>query len=259
MRIHGKWLATTAILTVGLAFSPPPALHAQSGVALTGQVSSPEEGAMEGVLVTARKTGATFTVTVVSDDKGRYSFPAAKLEPGHYALTIRAAGYDPDPTLAADVSADKPASADIKLHKINTKKLSSQLSNGEWMMSVPGSEQQKMQLTNCVSCHTVERIVRSTYDADEFANLVLPRMGSYANQSMPSHVQRRQAERLLEERGDQRRQAQLATAKFLASINLSESDTWKYELKTLPRRKGPLGTRISASRLSASSTRNRAR
>ncbi len=236
MRMHGKWLATTAILTVGFAFAPPPALHAQAGVALSGQVSSQEEGAMEGVLVSARKTGASFTVTVVSDDKGHYAFPAAKLEPGHYTLTIRAGGYEPAGTVAADVSADKPASADIKLQK--TKQLASQLSNGEWMMSVPGSDQQKMQLTNCVSCHTVERVVRSTHNADEFADQVLPRMAAYANQSMPIHPQRRQAERLLEERGDQRKQAQLATAKFLASINLSATDTWKYELQTLPRPKG---------------------
>src|SRR5437879_6764130 len=117
MRIHGKWLASTAILTVGLALSQPHALHAQAGVALTGQVSWQEEGAMEGVLVTARKTGSSFTVTVVSDDKGHYSFPAAKLEPGHYNLTIRAAGYEPQGTLGADVSADKPAGADIRLHK----------------------------------------------------------------------------------------------------------------------------------------------
>ena len=193
---------------------------------------------MEGVLVSARKTGASFTVTVVSDDKGHYAFPAARLAPGHYTLSIRAAGYEPQGALAADVSADKPASADIALHKVGTKQLASQLSNGEWMMSVPGSDQQKMQLTNCVSCHTVERIVRSTHDANEFANDILPRMGAYANQSMPIHPQKRQAERLLEERGDQRKQAQLAAAKFLASINLSESDTWKYELKTLPRPKG---------------------
>jgi streptogramin lyase len=236
MHMHGKWLATTAILTVGFAFAPPPGLHAQSGAALSGQVSSQEEGAMEGVMVSARRTGASFTVTVVSDDKGHYAFPAAKLEPGHYTLTVRAGGYEHVGLLAADVSADKPASADIKLQK--TKELASQLSNGEWMMSVPGSDQQKMQLTNCVSCHTVERIVRSTHNADEFANQVLPRMAGYANQSMPIHPQVRQAERLLEERGDQRKQAQLATAKFLASINLSESDTWRYELKTLPRPKG---------------------
>jgi virginiamycin B lyase len=237
MRLHGKWLASTAILTVGIAFAPPPALHAQTSVALMGQVSSPEEGAMEGVLVSARKTGASFTVTVVSDDKGHYAFPAAKLEPGHYTLSIRAGGYESAAALAADVSADKPASADIKLQKA-TKNLASQLSNGEWMMSVPGSDQQKINLTNCVSCHTVERIVRSTHNVEEFAEQVLPRMARYANQSMPIHPQVRQAERLLEERGDQRKQAQLATAKFLASINLSESDTWKYELKTLPRPKG---------------------
>src|ERR1700680_2735464 len=115
MRIHGKWLATTAILTVGLAFAPPPALHAQSGVALTGQVSSQEEGAMEGVLVSARKTGASFTVTVVSDDKGHYSFPAAKLEPGHYTLTIRAGGYELDSPKAVDLPAAQTATAEMQL------------------------------------------------------------------------------------------------------------------------------------------------
>ena len=100
MRLHGKWLASTAILTVGFAFAPPPALQAQTSVALSGQVSSQEEGAMEGVLVSARKTGASFTVTVVSDEKGHYAFPAAKLEPGHYTLSIRAGGYEPAATLA---------------------------------------------------------------------------------------------------------------------------------------------------------------
>ena len=128
---------------------------------------------------------------MVSDDKGHYAFPAAKLEPGHYTLSIRAGGYEPAAALAADVGAAKPATADIKLQKA-TKKLASQLSNGEWMMSVPGSDQQKMNLTNCVSCHTVERIVRSTHNVEEFAEQVLPRMARYANQSMPIHPQVRQ-------------------------------------------------------------------
>jgi streptogramin lyase len=236
MRIHAKWLATAASLTVGLALSAPASLHAAGTVALTGHVSSAEEGAMEGVLVSARKTGASFTVTVVTNEQGEYAFPADRLEPGHYTLQIRAVGYELGGPQAADVSADKAATADIKLQK--TKKLASQLSNGEWIMSVPGTDAQKMNLTNCVSCHTLERIVRSTHDFDEFAHGVLPRMGGYANQSMPIHPQKRQAERLLEERGEQRNQARESYAKFLASINLSEHDTWPYELKTLPRPKG---------------------
>ena len=43
--------------------------------ALTGQVTSTEEGPMEGVLVSAKKAGSTITITVVSDEQGRYSFP----------------------------------------------------------------------------------------------------------------------------------------------------------------------------------------
>ena len=35
--------------------------------ALTGQVTSAKEGAMEGVLVTAKKQGSTMSTTVVSD------------------------------------------------------------------------------------------------------------------------------------------------------------------------------------------------
>ena len=51
---------------------------------------------MEGVLVSAKKAGSTITITVVSDKDGRFSFPASKLEPGQYALRIRAIGYDLD-------------------------------------------------------------------------------------------------------------------------------------------------------------------
>jgi len=45
---------------------------------------------MEGVLVTAKKTNSTIAITVVTDAQGRYRFPSAKLEPGHYAISIRA-------------------------------------------------------------------------------------------------------------------------------------------------------------------------
>ena len=66
-----------------------PAGIGADAAALTGQVTSAEEGAMGGVLVSAKKAGSTVTITVVSDAQGNYSFPAAKLEPGQYSLRIR--------------------------------------------------------------------------------------------------------------------------------------------------------------------------
>jgi virginiamycin B lyase len=86
-------------------------------VALTGQVASGEEGAMEGVLVTARKAGSTVAVTVVTGKDGRYSFPASRLEPGPYAIKIRAVGYDLDSQGTVEVGADTSTTLDIRLKK----------------------------------------------------------------------------------------------------------------------------------------------
>src|SRR5437016_4192176 len=66
----------------------------QTAAALTGVVSSQEEGKMEGVLVTARRDGANFDVTVVSDAQGKFSFPRTHVQSGRYAVKIRAIGYD---------------------------------------------------------------------------------------------------------------------------------------------------------------------
>jgi streptogramin lyase len=209
---------------------------AAAQTALSGTVSSAEEGAMEGVLVRAKKAGSTITVTVVSDAKGRYAFPGGKLPPGNYGLRIRAAGYDLAGPDSAEIVAGKTATADLKLKK--TSDLAAQLSNGEWLASFPGTDQQKAVMRNCVGCHTLERIARSQYDADTFMKVILPRMQGYVNQSMPQAPQLRRAERLMEERGDQRVQVYRTTAEFLATINRSGSGTWKYELKTLPRPTG---------------------
>jgi virginiamycin B lyase len=198
---------------------------------LSGTVTSMEEGAMEGVVVSAKKEGSTITVSVVTDGQGRYSFPAAKLAPGSYALRIRAVGYELQPTMAS-----VPGNFDLRLEK--TKDLAAQLSNGEWLASFPGKEAQKGVLLNCVGCHTLERIARSAYDADTFMKTLLPRMQGYVNQSIPQHPQLRRAERLMEERGDQRVQVYRTTAEFLSTINLGSAKQWSYPLKTLPRPAG---------------------
>ena len=85
------------------------------------------------------------------------------------------------------MSADEDHDADIKLKK--TKNLAGQLTNAEWMMSIPGTEEQKADLLNCVGCHTLERVVRSTHDADEWTH-VISRMMGYGAVSQPIKPQR---------------------------------------------------------------------
>ena len=228
------------LMSVGLAFALAGAgllpARAQTPAALTGQVTSGEEGPMEGVLVSAKKAGSTVTITVVSDAQGNYSFPAAKLEPGQYSLRIRAVGYDLDRPASVDLAAQQPAKYDLKLRK--TEDLAAQLSNAEWLASFPGTDQQKNAMLGCVGCHTLERVARSTHKPDDFIHVTLPRMQGYVNQSIPAAPQLRRGERRMEERGDQRVQVYRGMADFLGGVNLSSGPQWSYALKTLPRPKG---------------------
>src|SRR5438876_4580058 len=161
--------------------------YAQAAATLTGQVSSAEEGAMEGVVVSAKKGGSTISISVVTDARGRFAFPVARLEPGHYTLKARGAGFELDGAKAADVAAGSEAKADIKLKKV--KNLSAHLTNAEWMSSMPGTDEQKRFLLNCNGCHTIERIMKSAYDADGFLQ-IFQRMAGYYPGSTPLKPQR---------------------------------------------------------------------
>jgi streptogramin lyase len=217
---------TAGILVTGISV---PGARAQAPAALTGQVSSAAEGAMEGVVVSAKRDGATVTISVVSDKTGKFSFPASKLEPGRYTLVIRAVGYDLEGPKTTEVAAGG-SNVDIKLKP--TRSLPRQLTNAEWLASFPGSDAQKKALLNCIGCHDLDRVVSSTHDAHEFLQ-VFERMAGYYPGSTPQFPQRLN--------GEARRnlgQGFQAMAEYLASVNLSVDDTWGYPLKTFARPSG---------------------
>jgi streptogramin lyase len=225
-------IATTAVATTAfVAMTVSPAL-AQDAAALSGTISSAKEAAMEGVVVSARKDGATITVSVISDDKGHFSFPASRLGAGHYTLAIRAVGYDLDGPKDTTVAAGQEDKVDIKLKPARS--LAAQLTNAEWLISMPGTDDQKRLVLDCNSCHTLERIVRSTHDTEEFQQVFL-RMAGYYPGSTPLKPQRLvgDAVRRLISAEDAPK-----AAEWLAGLNLSQQDTWSWPLKTLPRLTG---------------------
>ncbi|MBV8835011.1 MAG: carboxypeptidase regulatory-like domain-containing protein, partial [Alphaproteobacteria bacterium] len=226
---HVMRAAAFALLAclLGVHAGYPPARAEMRAPPLSGIVSSTEEGAMEGVLVSARRDGSPITITVVSDAQGRYRFPADRLSAGRYTLTIRAVGYALDAPQAAEVSG-APATRDLHLRKADD--LAALLTNTEWLMSMPGTAEQKRPLIECMSCHTLERALRSHYDADAMFG-ALQRMPQYANNTTMQRVQKRVAERHASEEQLRR------SAEYLAGVNLSKG-AWPFELKTLPRPQG---------------------
>jgi len=221
--------ATLSLIAIFVALGAGIA-RSQDGraIVLTGVVKSDVEGPMEGVLVSAKPVGGSITVTVFSDKKGRYAFPSSRLKPGKYNIAIRAIGYDaPAGGLTVSVG-DKATQLDIKLSK--TTDLASQLSSAEWLMSVPGTEEQKDNLYTCIECHSAAPIMKSTYDTAGWMATIV-RMRNYSPQSTLSNPV------LLPYRSGPRPE-DAEFAQYLSSINLSSRPKWNFDLKILPRPTG---------------------
>jgi virginiamycin B lyase len=230
MRRRALALAVASGLIVICTPLPFDAARTQAeGPVLAGEVASADEGPMEGVLVSARKANSPITVTIVTDARGRFRFPPGKLAPGDYSLRIRASGYELGGARALTLPSAQ--AADVRLRLRKAEDLAAQLTNTEWLMSMPGTPEQKRPLIECMSCHTLERIARSKFSAEAFAP-VLRRMANYANNSTMARVQARIAERDVPDERVRK------VADYLATVNLSAGPTWSYPLKTLARPTG---------------------
>jgi len=156
MQIRRLLLTTAAALTLTLtAAGTGSKVAAQSAAVLSGQVSSADESAMEGVVVSAKKAGGTITVSVISDAQGHFNFPSGRLEPGSYALRIRAAGYELDGPKAVDVG---PQGAPITIKAAQGQERGGPAHQRRVAHEHPrATSDQKNMLDRCTSCHTLER------------------------------------------------------------------------------------------------------
>src|ERR1700740_1775443 len=74
-------IAGGALAAIFLLQTARTRLHAeaQTTSALSGQVTSAEEGPMEGVVVSAKKDGSTISIRIVTSPAGHFVFPSARL------------------------------------------------------------------------------------------------------------------------------------------------------------------------------------
>ena len=228
-------------------------LTAQGGAALTGTVSSSQEGKMEGVLVTARLEGANYDVTVVSDASGKYSIPRTHLKgAGKATVKIRAVGFDLASANTVDIAAGKTASLDLTLDK--AKDITRQLTSAEWLDSIQGTDEQKSmvqrQIESCTYCHSLERIVKSRHNAEQFLPVINRMFRYYPDGTMAGTETPARGRAVFHPKEDWPRidksegwgvapgVKKTDLAAYLASINLSGGKSLPTSFKTAPRPKG---------------------
>ncbi len=165
MKSFSRLLAAGVSLVI---FSGAPSGYSQSAPAksaLSGIVKSSDGKPLEGVGVSARGAGDTFTTTVYTDDSGRYSFPP--ISAGQYKVWAQAVGFDAS---KAEANLSTGATKEVDLTLASLSDFHRQLSGTEWAESLPEDTPQDRRMktvfiNNCSGCHQVSFLLQNRFDA----------------------------------------------------------------------------------------------
>lgn len=132
---------------------------------LFGTVKAADGEPLEGVGVSARADGQTFTTTVYTDESGHFLFPA--LGNGHYRVWAQAVSFE---AAHAEAVLSGAANKQIDLTLNSLSDFHKQLSGTEWVASLPEDTPNDRRLktifiNNCSGCHQVSFLLQNRFDA----------------------------------------------------------------------------------------------
>ncbi len=163
----------------------------RNGTVLTGMVRAATGETLEGVTVSARTDGKTFTTSVFTDEQGNYFFPP--LEKGTYRVWAQAVGFEAG-RAEVNLDADGATHQDFTLQK--ARDFARQLSGAEWMAALPEdtSENRRMKdifRNNCTGCHQTGYVLQNRFDEAgwlvviELMGMMRNAYGTYAGPDRP--------------------------------------------------------------------------
>ena len=177
-------LIACAVVAIGLATG---VIRTRVGQAagndtmLMGTIKSASGEKMEGVTVSARKDGKTFTTSVYTDADGEYYFP--EMEQGNYKVWAQAWGFDAG---RADANLTGSIKRQDFVLKTTTQDFTAQLPGDVWSaaLSEDTSEDREMKTVfrmACVGCHDQLFALQNRFDAAGWEKIidVMSRVGIY--------------------------------------------------------------------------------
>jgi streptogramin lyase/cytochrome c5 len=125
---------------------------------ITGAVTGPDGAPFRAAFVQARHAGLKMTVSVLSDNQGKYL--VENLPAGDYRLTIRAIGYKADAKSGVKLAADENASQDFALQKGVVRWTDISIYQG--LALLPDGRGKKELAENCLGCHGFQSKMAAT-------------------------------------------------------------------------------------------------
>jgi len=125
---------------------------------IAGTVKGPDGAPFRGAFVQARHAGLKMTVSVLTDNEGRYL--ADNLPAGDYRVQVRAIGYKADAQTGVKLAGDQSASFDFALTPGLVRWSDISIYQGKELL--PDARGKKPLFENCVSCHGFQSKMAAT-------------------------------------------------------------------------------------------------
>jgi len=146
--------STAPLGVLGLLF----AISSADAATITGTVKGPDGQAMRGVFVQARQSQMRMTVSVLTDNQGRYE--VENLPAGDYRLSIRATGYKADAKSGIKLTAEQNLSQDFALATTPVKWTEISILQGIELL--PNARGKDVLVEDCMSCHGFQSKMAAT-------------------------------------------------------------------------------------------------
>ena len=167
-------------IVLAASFAPPRA----DAATVSGTVKGPDGTPFRGAFVQARHAGLKMTVSVLTDNQGRYF--AENLPAGDYRIGVRSIGYRADVRAGVKLAADQNASFDFALTAVPVRWSDLTIAQGAALL--PEARGKKTLMENCMSCHGFQsRMAATIRDEDGWRDRV-----SFMREAMRSSLADRQ-------------------------------------------------------------------
>jgi streptogramin lyase len=150
---------------------------------LDGTVISSPGMALAGVPVKAHRANSNVTVVAYTDARGEYSFPVwSDVRSGTYSVTIEIPDFDQVQKEGIDLSGGETKRVDFAL---KSKPVAYEdATTSEIIAGLAGTGQQKVLLSQCSGCHTLQWALRVPHTKREWAQVITKMAGKSAAQSV---------------------------------------------------------------------------
>ena len=158
-----------SLTRLGLVGSVLLATSVADAATISGTVTAPDGAPMRAAFVQARNAQLKMTVSVLSDNQGRYV--VENLPAGEYRVSIRALGFTATPKTGVKLTADQNAAQDFALQKVAVKWTEISILQGIELM--PHARGKDVLVNDCMSCHGFQsRMAATVRDEDGWRSRV---------------------------------------------------------------------------------------